>query len=325
MDCAGTLTDKCVSLIGALISKGSLDPDLIWNVLRPILRLLLWLVPEHVPSSETLAALTTQSVLQQVASTRTKQAAGPKQGDAAAIPDAEDRGTTLAHAYISAVATVSRRGLHAAWSEIWEVRAMQAACMHIQQASLALRPSLSMVAAVSAAPSLPPPLLDTCRVLPWLQVPLATVLCQAIACQLDVSEAEEGADITPRSQRDVEQAFFWVALFYRYLLIISSGYQSITSACMLPNPDQGVLGWYGAAVVFSSLPRREGPTPCCSVVFLYTGRLRTLAYEMSLNAGGPGGPVQVPSQDVLRKLPFSPSSMPFFDFVWYILAGERTQ
>jgi hypothetical protein len=113
VDCVSSLTDNCVSLFRTLIIKQSLDPDLVWVVLRPVLRLLLWLVPEHVPSTETMKSLARQPVMQQAGSTRTQQARRHLQEDAAALPPAEDWRSALAAAYTAAVATVSRRWLHA--------------------------------------------------------------------------------------------------------------------------------------------------------------------------------------------------------------------
>jgi hypothetical protein len=107
VDCAKTLADSGVSLLEALTSKRPFQPELSWIVIRPVLRLLLWLLPEHVPSSETLEALDKQA----------QQAQGhirPKQGNTTGVPPADDWRITLTPAYMAAVATVGRRWLHAA-------------------------------------------------------------------------------------------------------------------------------------------------------------------------------------------------------------------
>jgi hypothetical protein len=152
VDSARTLTDNCVSLFRTLISKQPLDPELVWVVLRPVLRLLLWLVPEHVPSSETLEALARQPAMQQAASTRTQQVSGPQQRNAPAVPHPEDWRSALATAYLAAVATVSVRWLHA--RQVHEVPVMQppacSGCCHASSISYELN-SFHVRGAVLAA------------------------------------------------------------------------------------------------------------------------------------------------------------------------------
>jgi hypothetical protein len=94
--------DACGLTAEALLKRRSLDPDLVWVVLRPVLKLLLWLVPEHVPSTETLKSLARQA--------QQGQARGRNQGDAAA----EDWRLTVVPAYMKAVSYVSDIWLHAA-------------------------------------------------------------------------------------------------------------------------------------------------------------------------------------------------------------------
>jgi hypothetical protein len=60
------------------------------------------------------------------------------------------------------------------------------------------------------------------------------------------------------------------------------------------------------------------------VVLLYTGRFRTVAYEMNLDAGGPGAQM---NGSPPREGPGAISRFwtPFPDYVWYILAGKTVQ
>jgi hypothetical protein len=50
-------------------------------------------------------------------------------------------------------------------------------------------------------------------------------------------------------------------------------------------------------------------------------RLRNLAYELSIQEGGPGGPLHVPDKVVLKRLEMSPADTRFSDLMWYLLSG----
>jgi hypothetical protein len=50
-------------------------------------------------------------------------------------------------------------------------------------------------------------------------------------------------------------------------------------------------------------------------------RLRTLAYELNLDEGGPGGPFEVPPRAVIQKMMSAPATVPFTDLTWFMLAG----
>jgi hypothetical protein len=95
----------------------SLPADMSWLVLRPVLRLLLWLVPEHAPApSNTPAAAQTESVHTDSANQ------GHVEHSTASTPISEDWRCSLVLAYIRDIATVSGRKqlvCHACQHQAW--------------------------------------------------------------------------------------------------------------------------------------------------------------------------------------------------------------
>jgi hypothetical protein len=147
VDCTINMMDSCAFLVEALLKKRSLDPELVWVVLRPVLKLLLWLVPEHVPATETLKSLARQA--------QQGQAGGRKQGGATA----EDWWLIVVPVYMDTVCWVGGVGcLHHQLFLECKRCIMETCAGQRTQAHLALRPSLCMSAVMSAAPltSLPP-------------------------------------------------------------------------------------------------------------------------------------------------------------------------
>jgi hypothetical protein len=107
--------------------------------------------------------------------------------------------------------------------EICEPRGVQfCAGQHACIKLLVLKPSLCTVVIVSAAPlvGLHPSLaLTCCKVLCWLQAPLAGVLFDCMSWQMRGEHIDILTDVVPTRPSDVEQALFWVALCHRYPLL----------------------------------------------------------------------------------------------------------
>jgi hypothetical protein len=102
---ASQLAAGCVSLLEALLGRNAWSPESAWLVLRPVLRLLLWLLPEHASNGKhpTAAAQMTQSSAQKTANSRQERVT-------AAAVASEGWQAMLSRSYLSSVATVSMGG-----------------------------------------------------------------------------------------------------------------------------------------------------------------------------------------------------------------------
>jgi hypothetical protein len=103
---AKQLSASCVSVLESLVVRKA-HPDTSWLVLRTVLRVLLWLLPEHLPDDKHQAAGADGAAVQPVSTSRTwgkdtKRA--PKKGAQAPTQDWQEG---IGSSYVTAVATVS--------------------------------------------------------------------------------------------------------------------------------------------------------------------------------------------------------------------------
>jgi hypothetical protein len=107
---ARQLSAGCVSLLEALSGMSAWPLESAWLVLRPVLRLLLWLLPEHAPCRQqqpSSKAEGTDLAAQSTGSSTVPKRMAPRNDGAAATAIDGGQQIERTRSYVSAVATVS--------------------------------------------------------------------------------------------------------------------------------------------------------------------------------------------------------------------------